>query len=408
MVDIGNLGGQQIFARHINNAGEIVGVGQTAQGNFEAFIATNGQLITLGGLGGTDYPRTKGMNNLGEVVGVSTLIDGNGEEIYRAFLWSNGLTQDLGTLGGDYSEATGINDAGQIVGEAEDSDGNYRAFLYSSGSMLDLGTLGGSESFAYAINNPGHVVGYAETAEGEYRSFKFVDGVMVELDLPQNAYVQQINDAGQMAGGRWNPETSEFHAFLYDGKSLEDLAPIFQSLGISASGVYDMNSQGHVVGWGQGGQGFGSFNIPFLYKNGTVHDVKELIEDDFGWTISAVHGINDSGQMAATAYDFASAKFRCVLLSPVGDDPAGEIDNLILRIEELIANGHVADRDVKPSLKMLQDAIQAINVGDHAEAISKLTAVINHTKALLRSRRISAAVANELIDSAQSIIDMLK
>ena len=55
--------------------------------------------------------------------------------------------QDLVTLGGTFSEAYGINEPGQVVGRANTAgDAAWRAFLYSNGTMQDLGTLGGIDS----------------------------------------------------------------------------------------------------------------------------------------------------------------------------------------------------------------------------------------------------------------------
>ena len=52
----------------------------------------------------------------------------------RAFLYSDGQVQDLGTLGGTQSVARSINDADQVVGEANtDGDAATHAFLYSDG-----------------------------------------------------------------------------------------------------------------------------------------------------------------------------------------------------------------------------------------------------------------------------------
>ena len=48
---------------------------------------------------------------------------------------------DLGTLGGSSSAAWGINEAGQVVGAAATATGAQHAFLYTNGMMIDLGTL---------------------------------------------------------------------------------------------------------------------------------------------------------------------------------------------------------------------------------------------------------------------------
>ncbi len=51
----------------------------------------------------------------------------------------------LGNLGGPGSVAYGMNDHGEIVGDSFATDGKKHAFLYTNGMMNDLGTFGGTE-----------------------------------------------------------------------------------------------------------------------------------------------------------------------------------------------------------------------------------------------------------------------
>ena len=110
----------------------------------------------LGSIGdGSSY--ANGINNAGQVVGYYESADGN----YRAFLWTaSGGMQDMGTLGGDSAIASGINSAGQVVGSASAASGDVHAFLWTATSgMQDLGVLGGTFSDATAINDQGDVTG---------------------------------------------------------------------------------------------------------------------------------------------------------------------------------------------------------------------------------------------------------
>ena len=99
-----------------------------------------------------------------------------------------------------------------MVGSAgsENIGGNLyprRAFLYSDGVMHDLGTMKyGGDSAAYAINELGQVVGYTDTDTGG-ASFLYANGKMVLLDtLIDSASgwtitdANGINDLGQIAG----------------------------------------------------------------------------------------------------------------------------------------------------------------------------------------------------------------
>src|SRR3954465_13081078 len=69
----------------------------------------------------------------------------------------------LGSLGGVSTYGTAINASGQVAGWGDtDAAGasHRRAFLFSNGVLTNLGTLsGGTQSFAYAINDAGQVAG---------------------------------------------------------------------------------------------------------------------------------------------------------------------------------------------------------------------------------------------------------
>jgi probable HAF family extracellular repeat protein len=98
--------------------------------------------------------------------------------------------------------AYGINSSGQVVGDSGD-----RAFLYTNGTTTDLGTLGGSHSYAYGINDKGQVVGSSTTISGSQHAFLYSDGTMTDLNSridPASGWTltraDDINDLGQIVG----------------------------------------------------------------------------------------------------------------------------------------------------------------------------------------------------------------
>jgi len=84
-----------------------------------------------------DRGQAVAVNNIGQVVGYSTRLSGDrtsGPAPTRrhAFVWENGRTTDLGTLGGRESEATAITNRGQIIGWAETKTGARHAVLWQA------------------------------------------------------------------------------------------------------------------------------------------------------------------------------------------------------------------------------------------------------------------------------------
>jgi probable HAF family extracellular repeat protein len=256
-----DLGGG--FAYGINDNGQITG---RAHGH--AFLYSNGVMTDLGTLGGessTGY----GINNSGQIVGWSkTITDGD-----HIFLYSNGIT-DLGTGFGH-----GINDSGQVTGYA-----NNHAFLYSNGAMTDLGTLGGSYGVGFAINNSGQITGQSSDAYSNYRAFLCSGEIMTRIG-GDDSYGFAINDAGQVAGSFINAAGND-HAFLYSNGVMIDLGaldPPYYSYG------YGINNSGQVVGESHG--------HAFLYSDDVMTDLNTLIDSASGWTLIEGRDINNLGQI---------------------------------------------------------------------------------------------------------------
>jgi probable HAF family extracellular repeat protein len=197
--------GANTYAMAVNNSGEVVG------SNGEAMVVIDGQVQSLATLAGVEWSSGYGINNAGEVVGDGELANGT----FRGMIWSpQGGAVLLGTLGGSSSQATGVNNRGEVVGFASLANGYQNAFSTMDGTMTDLGTLGES-SYAYGINDSGEVVGYSYLDNGNQHAFLYDEGSMLDLNslLPANSgWVLQeafgINDAGQITG-----------MGLYDGQS---------------------------------------------------------------------------------------------------------------------------------------------------------------------------------------------
>lgn len=227
MRDLGTLGGENSNAFDINEAGQVVGYSQLASGAERGFLYSGGVMTSLGTLPGGDHSDARGINNAGQVVGTAvtsprgTPFD---QGTRSAFIYTDGLMGDLGSLGGRLSDAFAINDAGQAIGASDlPGEAGTRAVLYDNGRVIDLGTLGGRQSIAQDINNVGQIVGNSFLGDTPFRqhAFLFENGVMTDLStLPdvQAAgwefliYAEEINDRGQIVGG--GVINGVTHAFL--------------------------------------------------------------------------------------------------------------------------------------------------------------------------------------------------
>jgi probable HAF family extracellular repeat protein len=224
-VDLDTLGSNDSVGWDVNESGEVSCTFATVDGGLEACHYAGGVVTRLGTLG---YPDSGSysVNDAGRVVGVAGEV-GVSESYYaswgnpKAFLYSDGVMRELGTLGGAVSAAWAINNNDQIVGVAATANGTVHAFLHENNEMRDLGTLGGDNSTAIDVNDRGQVIGLSEikyeTGYVELVCFIYSDGVMKEIESPKGGYLSPaaINSLGQVVGLEFDDELDSF-PFIWD------------------------------------------------------------------------------------------------------------------------------------------------------------------------------------------------
>jgi probable HAF family extracellular repeat protein len=264
-----------------------------------AALFKGGYVVDLGVLKGQMYSRANGINATGQVVGYSGQQRDSSES--RAFMWTaqTGMV-DIGTLGGAYAQAYAINDAGYVTG-ASQTQGmgpllTTHAFLYRLPTppyprynrMVDLGVLGGVSSYGTAINNYNHVVGYSTIANDErVHAFLHEGGKMIDL--------------GSLGGpgNRWGSDISvALSVNNYDQVVGYTYLPV----------VGEMPIQQVAFLWSRASDGSGQMvNLNTL-----------LYREDKDYLLFSATGINDRGQITATAYHMPTGAVRAVLLTPAG------------------------------------------------------------------------------------------
>ncbi len=288
VADLGTLGGLSSEGITINGAGQVAGDSDTADGQSHAVLYSGGPLKDLGTLSGV-FSTATAINDAGQVVGY---VDGQSS----AFLYSDGTTTDIGSLGGGYVYPYRINSSGLVVGESSLGSGDVHAFMFSAGTMSDMGTLDGTPSGAYsgayAVNDSGVVVGQSSTANGEYHGFVYGRGAMTDIGTLGGEYsiATAVNSNGQVLAFSTLPGGATYHACVYAGGMLVDLG----TLGGDYSWGYGMNNLGQVVGESTTSEGV---SHAFLWQNGEMRDLNELLPADSGWVLNSAQFINDAGRI---------------------------------------------------------------------------------------------------------------
>jgi probable HAF family extracellular repeat protein len=323
--DLGTLGGATASGLDLNERGQVTGSSLAADGTLHAFLWTDGVMQDLGprnarsgdgggGGFGNIHPRSgrKSINNAGEVIWT---VGPAGAE--RAMLWRSGAAQDIGTLGGAWAIAQAINDAGQVAGVSfVPADSSAHAFLWEDGVMRDLGRVLGVTD----LNESGHVLAtiFARVGCCITQRMLLWDGTELrDITTGSNSLAADLNDRMQVAATTGaDPGWFGGRAMLWDGT-----ARILG--GVSISFGTTVNEKGTVAGY------FG----PASSRPRTI-----VFEGDSAWIMDA-------------PFVTSSERSKAMSINNHGDVAGGRNSAAILwrRI-------HAVDVDVKPG-----DDTSAIN-----------------------------------------------
>jgi probable HAF family extracellular repeat protein len=156
-------------------------------------------------------------------------------------------------IGPNLPAAVAINNNGQVLGNCFQSAGRV-AVVWTNGTPTVLPTLGGVAGSGTAISSNDQVVGTSETSTGAEDGFSWSNGTMT--DLGSTFSPAAVNDSGMIVGGA------------------------------------------------------------FVYSNGTLQNLNNLIPPGSGYQIQSATRINDNGQIVANAEDTATGQTHALLLNP--------------------------------------------------------------------------------------------
>ena len=264
--------------------------------------------------------------------------------ISRGFVWASGVMTALPTLGGYQGFATGVNSRGQVVGWAEtpvhDPTCNapqvlqFRAVLWeprkgTNGAMRELPPLpGDSTSAATAINENGQVVGISGACDIAVREFSALhsvlwdNGTVTDIgDLGGDAWhtPMDINERGDIVGFS-NPAGvvgADFspHAFLWTRQGgIQDLGTLPGDDNSQALGI---NVRGQVVGVSSGPSG----NRAFLWENGVMRNLNDLVGPAFPDHLLVAQHINDAGVIVGRAVSQGTNNQVPFVATPIAGTP---------------------------------------------------------------------------------------
>ncbi len=310
----------------------------------EAFVWTADEgFVTLERPQGVLSARAVDINDEGIICG-TVVVSGLGN---RGFVY--GYEGDQFTIldvppGGNWSQTRAINGKGEIVGFWGDivKGPSPLAFVWRDGEMInihpDFGTV---KSDANGINASGLVTGWmGSSVATDAHAFIWDNGRVTEVPpIPGGVTSKgnRINTRRQLAiSGKFNddhPRGFISGGFLWDKGRWTDLGML---PGYDSMALKGLNDAGDIVGWSRAIESSNEPDVGFVWRDGVMKNLNNLIAPAAELEISRAEGINESGQITgqATSPDGLVA----FVLTPIeprlgdldGDCQVGVADLLIL------------------------------------------------------------------------------
>lgn len=139
------------------------------------------------------------------------------------------------------------------------------------------------------------------------------------------------------------------------------------------AGATAINNSGQIVGFDPGG---------FLYTDGQVAHINDLVPPDSGFVSFSPRGINDAGQIVAEALD-SDRVYHAVLVTPdAGNTPKGGVDPSVFR---LLVPAPESSRVVEVAMPRPTNAVPEPTAADTIASIPADTGMRQATDAVFAS-----------------------
>ena len=339
-----DLAGTNSEATGINERSQVVGWAKDANNRNQAFLWERGTKTWLGFLTNRwSNSIAKAINNRGEIAGYSSVSATN----VHAFHYAGGVMTDIGTLGGPNSWGRAINEHGEIAGASDcvtswPAPTDPQSFLWRSNQLIHVRTYpfvntndyptprysceafgvdeegricGGTFLWATAERFWGYVFEDANTNFiHETNEMQVVGSLGVSLSPSAHSGFFGMNDVGQAVGwsylgsngapyhailvssigGRWRSSTYS-NEWETTNTFMLDLGALNGTNGNSYATA--INNRGWVVGCAATASGT---NHAFLWREGVMEDLNDLIPPGSGWLLIGATNINDHGEIVGT------------------------------------------------------------------------------------------------------------
>ena len=353
ITDLGTLAGGTFSLAERGNTdnGLVAGVSSGPGGALHATVWYKGQILDIAntGLGGPNS-WTLDVNERGQAAGVAETSASDDENFCAffsgfqclPFVWQIGVMAELPTLGGPNGGVSAISIRGEMAGVAQTSvvdpsciapiRHQFQAVKWNAtGEIHELLPLpGDTVGFGFWMNDSGQVVGTSGSCantqpigvvvgphavlweqDGSARELPSLGGTVNTSLIAVGNRAIAINNGGQIVGGSALSDNTTAHAVLWpDKSSILDLGTLPGDFNSAALAI---NDKGDIVGVSNDTSGG---LRPFLWQDGVMHDLNELVPADSPMYLLFAAGIDSRGEIAGWGVVKSTGEVHAFLATP--------------------------------------------------------------------------------------------